>query len=294
MASLYVNPSLRSPQSDSKKPYSGYEKPDTKIPPKSKPLLDRVSVNGVEIPESAILAEAQHHPADNPGGALQHAVWALIVRELLLQRAKQLNLSTEDANPSETPQDALIGKLIDCEIDVPTATEEECLRYYRNNKSRFFSTAIYEASHILLAYGRDGGKNRQKRAAKAAELIDHLHSHPEDFERLAREFSSCPSAEHGGNLGQLTRGSTVDVFEHAIENAEGEGLLPHPVESKFGFHIIRLDRIIPGSLLPFESVEKQIASWLEAASWSKAVSQYVHLLVSEADISGANFPTSGS
>ncbi len=79
--------------SGKKDSYSTYQEPDTRIPPKARPVLDAVSVNGVEIDESEILAEAQNHPAENPGAALLAAARALVVRELLLQRAVELNLA---------------------------------------------------------------------------------------------------------------------------------------------------------------------------------------------------------
>jgi peptidyl-prolyl cis-trans isomerase C len=58
------------------------------------------------------------------------------------------------------------------------------------------------------------------------------------------------------------------------------------VESRFGFHVVSLDRRIPGETLPFEIVRERIAAWLEAASWSRAVSQYIAVLAGKAEISG--------
>ena len=47
--------------------YTTYQEPDTRVPPKARPVLKEISVNGVAVPEQDILAEAQHHPAENPG-----------------------------------------------------------------------------------------------------------------------------------------------------------------------------------------------------------------------------------
>lgn len=65
--------------------YTTYQEPDTRVPPKPRPVFDAVSVNGVTIDEADILTEAQNHPAENPGAALLSAARALAVRELLLQ-----------------------------------------------------------------------------------------------------------------------------------------------------------------------------------------------------------------
>jgi peptidyl-prolyl cis-trans isomerase C len=108
---------------------------------------------------------------------------------------------------------------------------------------------------------------------------------------LAAEHSACPSREQGGNLGQVTPGSTVAEFERALETMQEGELLMRPVETRFGFHVIFLERKIEGVQLPFEHVADRIAGWLEAASWSKVVAQYIALLVSRAEISGINLKT---
>ena len=78
--------------------------------PAGKPVT--VSVNGVAIPRDAIVREMQHHPAAKPIAAWQQAARALVVRELLLQRAQQLGLQPEPISDTdgrrETDEEALI------------------------------------------------------------------------------------------------------------------------------------------------------------------------------------------
>ena len=270
--------------------YSTYQEPDTRVPPKARPVLDAVTVNGVAIAESDILAEAQNHPAENPGAALLSAARALAVRELLLQRARERQIAVSPESDaegrSETDEDAAIRRLIEEEVTVPSATAEECLRFYENNRVKFRSEPIFEASHILIA--ADPADERARAAARsdAERLAAVLAEHPSEFATMARTHSACPSAEQGGNLGQLTRGSTVAEFERALARmAEGE-ITPRPVESRFGYHIIRLERRIDGEQLPFDFVQQRIAGWLEASTWSKAVSQYIAILAADATVTG--------
>lgn len=270
--------------------YSTYQEPDTRVPPKASPLFSEISVNGVSILEQEILAEAQNHPAKNPGEALASAARALVVRELLLQRAKALGFATDDRTaedaPQETEDDALIRALIEREVKAPVATEEECLRFYRGNTSRFKSESIVEASHILVTAPDSEGSPVAAAERQANELIAELNRSPDRFEELARNFSSCPSAAQGGNLGQLTRGSTVEAFEAAISTMLPGEVSQSPVRSRYGFHVIRVNRRIEGQLLPFEYVRYKIAAWLEASAWSKAVSQFIAILAAEAEIKG--------
>ena len=285
MTEVYRNPSLGGTQ-----PYSTYQEPDTRVPPKAAPVMSEVSVNGVTISESDILAEAQNHPAENPGAALRAAAQALVVRELLWQEALRLALAAEPsrdgAGRMETERDAAIRELIDREVEAPTATPQECHRYYERHLDKFRTEPLYEARHILLAAGPDDAGGRARAREEAEQLVTHLLEHPKDFAEMARRISACPSREHGGNLGQLSRGSTVEAFETALASMK-EGEISHPpVETRFGFHIIALDRRIEGRQLPYEHAAERIAAWLEASAWSKAVAQYIAVLAGRARITG--------
>lgn len=252
--------------------------------------VTEVSVNGITIGAEAIHAEAQHHPADTPGEAIRSAARALAVRELLLQRAGELGIEatpeTDGDGRRATDEDALIDALVEREVSTPRADEDACRRFYENNRERFSSETIYEARHILLAAPEDDAEARAEARATAETLIAQLTHAPAAFERLAQAYSACPSREQGGNLGQLTGGSTVPEFESALHDlAEGE-LASDPVSTHFGYHVIALDRIIPGQLLPFAEVEETIAAYLEASSWSRAVAQYISILAGAADVRG--------
>ena len=273
---------------DAQRGYDGYVEPDTKVPPKAKPVLAEISVNGVPIAEADILAEAQHHPAETPGEALIASAKALVVRELMLQEAQALAINPAPARDenarTETSEDALIRQLIEQEVKTPDSSSEERHRYYLKHQDAFCSDTIYEARHMLLASRTD--EQTEENFELGKNLIRALQANKSEFSKLARAYSSCPSASEGGNLGQLTKGSTVVEFESVLEQMEAGQIWHEPVGSKFGFHIIYLVNKIPGKLLPFEMVEDKIGAWMEASSWSKAVAQYVGILVGRAKITG--------
>jgi peptidyl-prolyl cis-trans isomerase C len=64
-----------------------------------------------------------------------------------------------------------------------------------------------------------------------------------------------------------------------------------PVESRFGFHVIRLDRRIEGQQVPFEMVARRIAAYLSERSQRAATAQYIARLASRATINGIEMPT---
>lgn len=262
-----------------------------KLPPPPRPPSSTISVDGVVIPHAAISAEAQHHPASSPAEAFRLAAEALVVRQLLLAEARASRLDAvpeQDARGrTETEDDALIRALLEERVHTPTATAAECRRYYEAHPDRFTTDEICEAHHILVPVPDSGDEAARRRAEEEARaIIGRLEQNPEAFAALAREASACPSRMTGGSLGQLTRGATTPEFEAALARlSEGE-ITPEPVRTRFGYHVIRLDRRVAGSRLPFEAVQERIAVHLEAASWSRAVSQFIGVLAERAEISG--------
>jgi peptidyl-prolyl cis-trans isomerase C len=65
-----------------------------------------------------------------------------------------------------------------------------------------------------------------------------------------------------------------------------------PVQARYGVHVVRLDRKLPGQTLSFEQVRDRIAAFLEESSWRRGVAQYVALLAGQARITG--FAISGA
>lgn len=270
---------------------------DTRIPPKAKPLFKEVSVNGIVIPEVDILQEAQNHPAQTPGEALLEAARSLVIRELLWQEAKNKNLvpdnedstreeSAGEDNARQTKLDAAISALLESEIKTPEASEEDCKAFYDRDPSRFSTETIWQVRHILISANPKDKKAFDQAREKAYAILEQVKKNPHEFATIAKDISSCPSAAQGGNLGQITRGSTVPEFENALKKTKKNGLLMQPVESRYGYHIVEINQIIPGKILPLELVKEKIAAWLEASSWSKAVQQYIAILAGKSHITG--------
>lgn len=252
--------------------------------------MSNIIVNGAAITAAAIAAEAQHHPARDRVAAERAAAEALVVRELLLQEAEREGIAPvpfSDADGRrETEEEAMIRALIRGAVTVPEVDEESLRRYYDNNRRKFESPDLFEAAHILYPALPDDATAVAAATARAEAAIVLLHSEPTRFADLARSESACPSASNGGNLGQVSPGQTVPEFETFLVNLEPGQLCPVPVRTRYGVHVLRLDRRIEGRLLPFELVRDRIAEYLEQAVWQRAVSQYIRILVGRSEISG--------
>jgi peptidyl-prolyl cis-trans isomerase C len=256
-----------------------------------------VAVNDAIIASADITREAQNHEGGSPVTAWEAATRALVVRELLSQRARALELVPEPRSENglrETDEEALIRMLLEAEITTPTAEEADCRRYYNANLARFRGPDLYEPLHILFKASQ-GDEDAYALAVQRAEaVLADIKAAPANFENVARTLSDCPSAAEGGRLGQVAEGDTTPEFENALRSLEAGEICPDVVRTRYGVHVVRLDRKVDGAVLPFEQVRERIASYLEASSSRRAAAQYVALLAGQARISGFNIAGASS
>lgn len=270
--------------------------PDKRIRP-APPSFTTVMVNGVEIPPEDIAQEIQQHPAPDGEAAWIAAARALATRELLLQEARRLAIEPDpdedEDGRAETGDDALVRLLLEREISQFRASEEDCLRYYDGHVARFRTPDLFEASHILIEPDSDDAVSWAAAEAEAQAIASELGDDPEAFAAAAREFSKCPTAHQGGSLGQVRRGELVTDVQRALE-ALAEGTTGRvPVRSRFGWHVLRLQRRIPGHTLPFEMVRDKIGDMLDARSWATSAVRYVAELAQSAQVEGVQIGTAG-
>ena len=250
--------------------------------------MTAIRVNDRCIDEDEILREMQYHPAENAGAARRAAAEWLVIRALLLDRAEAIGIDAAD-------EAAAIAAVIEREVDIPAPEAAECRRYYDNNRARFRSPDLVEAAHILLPARPDEEEGRARAEALAGELIEMLTAAPERFGEVARAQSACDSKHNEGRLGQLSRGDTVPEMETFLFNLEEGQLSPVPVKTRYGVHVVRVDKRVEGRSLPYEVVAEKIADYLKETSWRRAFGQYVQLLAGSAriigfDIAGADTP----
>lgn len=123
--------------------------------------------------------------------------------------------------------------------------EAEEKAFYEENPDLFEAQAQVSAKHILV-------ENEDSANVIAKEIADGLA-----FEEAAKKYSTCPSKEKGGDLGYFSKGQMVPEFEKAA--FEGEiGKVIGPVQTQFGYHLIRVEDKKEGSVVPFEQVQDQI------------------------------------
>ncbi|MFO1035331.1 MAG: peptidylprolyl isomerase [Geminicoccaceae bacterium] len=259
-----------------------------------------VSVDGVVIPQAEIAREAQLHPAERHTDALQAAAQALVVRQLLLREAVRTGLEAEPLYDGdgryETDDEARIRTLIERQVEVPEADEATCRRWYEQNPASFRTPDLYEVRHVLLPAAIDDAEARDRAHARARAIIAllaFLKPLPKVFSFIAKAESACPSATDGGCLGQIGPGQTVPEFERALPHLPVGIVSPEPVETRYGVHVVYVERRIPGCMMPFEAVRQRIADWLGTRIRHVATRHYLASLAARAEIRGVEMPATG-
>lgn len=237
-----------------------------------------IRVDGTEIPEAAIGAELQHHPAASREAAWQAAAQSLVIRQLLLAEAGRQGQDMQD-------EEAAVDALLAAQVRVPEADEATCERWFAANRARLRSPETWQARHILIAADPADSDARAAAKAEAAAMIAALQGDPGRFAALATR-SACTSSDQGGELGLIEPGSTVPEFEAALRALRPGELHPVPVATRYGYHVVQLLQHAPGRDLPFAAVRGRIAAWLREASFRTAVRQYIQVLAGRARIEG--------
>ena len=123
---------------------------------------------------------------------------------------------------------------------IKPATEDEMKAFYEEHKENFAAGESVNASHILV-----------DSEDKAKDLLEKINAGEISFEDAARKESSCPSSENGGNLGEFTRGQMVPEFDAAVF-AMNVGDVTGPVQTQFGYHLIKLNAKSEGKTYEYE------------------------------------------
>lgn len=172
----------------------------------------------------------------------------LVMHELLYSDAKERELDKDEEfiivvnNMKKSMlQQYALRKL----LNNVTVSDEEIKEYYENNRSKYKTKETVRASHILV-------DSEEKANEVLEEITDGM-----SFEEAAKKYSSCPSKDSGGDLGQFGRGQMVPEFESAVFSME-KGEISEPVKTQFGYHIIKLTDHIPARNSELDDVKEEV------------------------------------
>lgn len=169
-----------------------------------------------------------------------------------------------------------------------TLEPAEVRKQYDANIANYTKAEERSASHILVAV-QPGAKDDDKAAAKkkAEALAQQARANPAKFADLAKANSEDPgSAGQGGDLGSFARGSMVKPFEDAVFAAK-VGEIVGPVETEFGYHVIRVTKADPARARSFDEVKNELEQQLRQskaqARFAQAADQLQNLVYEQAE-----------
>jgi peptidyl-prolyl cis-trans isomerase C len=172
-------------------------------------------------------------------------------------------------------RDLAIAYLVNTKIapDIKVS-EEEIKNFYQKNPDKFRQEEQVRASHILIGVDSKAGPEEKKAAREKAEKLHKELSNGADFSKLARDNSTCPSSKQGGDLGYFGRGTMVPQFEQAAFALQPGGL-SNVVETRFGYHIIKLTDRKKAGEIPLSVVREKIENYLRAQKTNAAIETFV-------------------
>ena len=198
-----------------------------------------------------------------------------------------------DQNPNAfvTPEQARVEYAIlsiDALAAKSTVAADEVRKHYDANIATYTSSEERAASHILVAVKPDAG-DADKAAAKkkADEIAAQVRAAPARFAEIAKKESQDPgSAPQGGDLGSFGRGTMVKGFEEAAFAAK-PGEIVGPVQTDFGWHVIRVTGVKAATQRPFDEVRATIEAELKRQRaqqrFQAAADQFQNLVYEQAD-----------
>lgn len=240
------------------------------------------SINGIYL-----FAPGQPDPALD----MREVAYAELLRQEAVRQGL-LPMSRSLVAPELSDADRqVLEAMVDAAVAVPEPTPAECQRYYEANAAQYVVGQALHLRHILFAV--TPGVPVQALATHAEKaLLELLHKDaaPGRFEALAAELSNCPTSQQGGDLGwvepQDCAPELARALFHDAHAQRSTGVHTALVHSRFGFHIVEILARREGQQKQYTDVQDRIAAQLSLQTRSKAMHQYMSLLVGAAQVEG--------
>ena len=177
----------------------------------------------------------------------------LINQELLYMYAKDNKIDQDEQFRNEmkrVEENVLKQYVINKILTSVKLTEEEKKAFYEAQKQSFSKPETANAKHILV-----------DSEEKANDILGKINAGDVSFEDAAKEHSTCPSKNNGGDLGTFGRGQMVPEFEEAVFNMNN-GEVSGPVKTQFGYHLIKLENKNESSIPAYDEVAEEVGKTL--------------------------------
>lgn len=175
-----------------------------------------------------------------------------------LEKMLQAEFKSLEDYKNKIRDQILISRVVGFEVRKrATVSNEEIEEYYNQHLKDYWISEKLKLRHILFLIDDNLlEEDRRIKKQKAFLALKKIRS-GESFIEVAKKFSEDISASTGGDLGEIERGKMVPEFEKAAFQLK-EGEVSGLVETPYGLHIIKVDKIFPGQTLPLDKVRGEI------------------------------------
>ena len=227
------------------------------------------------VDRTLLYQEAEKHPVKDLEAQVDKEYQGIKGRfpnEEAFQKALAGEGLTEEELKGLIGQQVLVRSYVQTEIQPKVKVSDEDVRkFYDDNRDKFATPAQVRASHILLRFPPEATDADKAALREKAAALQKRAAAGEDFAALAKENSEDPgSAANGGDLGFFTRERMVKPFADAAF-ALDVGQVSGVVETRFGYHVIKVTDRKEASERSFDEVKDQIAEYLKAQALDRAV-----------------------
>ena len=160
--------------------------------------------------------------------------------------------------------------------------DDECRKFYQQHSERFFEPERLRVGHLFLAAPPETAPETVETKRKAIEALSVRLMSGEDFAALVAENSEDEATKlNGGDLGYFSETRMPPDFVAAAIRL-GQGEISRPIQTRLGFHILKLTEIAPSRQRGFDEVRDDIATELANQKRAQAVKKLIVDLGSEA------------
>ncbi len=235
---------------------------DDKAAATAKPVTAKISISQEAIDQRVKMITAQQGQQDTP--ELRKAVRDQLINvELITQEARKNGFDKRAdyiQQVEAAKQEILAQTFVQDYIKNHPVTDEDIAKEYDNLKKSNAGTKEYNVRHILV-----------EKESEAKSIAAKLKKDSKDanFEKLAKANSKdAGSKEHGGDLGWTSPANLVKPFADAMQTLK-PGQVSEPVQSQFGWHIIKLEDVREVKIPALEDIKPRIAQHMQQVALKK-------------------------
>ncbi len=224
------------------------------------------TVNGKAIKQSTydfIVKDATARGQNIDDNTRNIIINQLVSKELIVQEAQHIGLDKQPeylARQELAQRELLVNAYLSDYIKKNPVSDADTKAAYDDYKKQL-GDKEYSASHILVAT-----------EAEAKDIIAQLEKGG-DFAKIAKDRSKDPgSQDKGGDLGWFSLGGMVKPFGDAVSKLQKGGITQAPVQTQFGWHVIKLNDIRDAQPPAYEKVKDDLLKRLQQQKIEKLLS----------------------